>query len=96
MSKLIDGLVSPVRRKFAEQTGSIVLADDWLDVGKYRKTAVTYAAKMNEPFTVNTLEGVMDGKVGDYLAVGTRGELYPIDAAIFEESYERWKQGDPE
>lgn len=44
--------------------------------------------QMKEPFSVETMEGVLEGKAGDYLMVGINGEMYPCDKAIFEESYE--------
>ena len=40
-----------------------------------------------EPFTVETLEGEMKGKSGDWLMVGIHGEMYPCDNAIFEKTY---------
>lgn len=43
---------------------------------------------MDCDFQVVTLEGVMRGKPGDYLAQGIKGELYPVDARIFEETYD--------
>lgn len=43
--------------------------------------------QQTEPFTVQTLEGELTGKAGDYLATGVRGEQYPIDKDIFEETY---------
>ena len=46
------------------------------------------AVKMQDPFTVNTMEGTMTGKAGDYLVEGIEGELYPCDASIFERKYE--------
>lgn len=54
----------------------------------FRKTALTYAVPMVEPFTVETLEGVMQGKPGDWLAIGAAGEMYPIDAAVFAATHE--------
>jgi hypothetical protein len=55
---------------------------------EYRKTATTFAVRIDEPFEVETIEGVMSGQPGDYLACGVAGELYPIAAAIFESTYE--------
>ena len=55
---------------------------------EYRKTQTVIACRMNEPFEVDTLEGRHTGKAGDYLAVGAHGEMYPIDAAVFEATYE--------
>ena len=40
-----------------------------------------------EPFEVETLEGKMTGKPGDWLMVGPKGELYPCDQEIFELTY---------
>ena len=44
--------------------------------------------KMNEPFEVETMEGLMQGKAGDYLMIGPRGEMYPCDLDIFNETYD--------
>jgi hypothetical protein len=44
--------------------------------------------QMQEPFKVETLEGVLEGKAGDYLMIGVRGEMYPCEKEIFEETYE--------
>lgn len=65
-----------------EPTGSLV-------VHAYRKTVLTYAAQVPAPFAVWTNEGRMEGKAGDYLAVGPAGEMYPIDKAVFAASYEQ-------
>lgn len=44
--------------------------------------------QIDEPFIVETMEGLMKGKAGDYLIVGVKGEAYPCDKEIFEETYE--------
>ncbi len=46
------------------------------------------AKKINEPFTVDTSEGTMSGKAGDWLMQGINGEMYICPAAIFEMSYD--------
>jgi hypothetical protein len=43
--------------------------------------------QMQEPFTVETMEGTLEGKAGDYLMIGIHGEMYPCSKAVFEESY---------
>lgn len=43
-----------------------------------------------DKITVETLEGVMSGKPGDYVICGIRGELYICDQGIFDESYEEY------
>ena len=37
---------------------------------------------------INTLEGVMTVKEGDYIIQGVKGEFYPCKPDIFEETYE--------
>jgi len=44
--------------------------------------------KMDKNFQVETLEGVMKGKPGDWLMVGIDGEMYPCDGEIFEKTYD--------
>lgn len=47
--------------------------------------------QMNEPFEVQTMEGVMKGKKGDWLMVGITGEMYPCDDEIFRATYDLTK-----
>ena len=44
--------------------------------------------QINEPFEVQTMEGVMKGKKGDWLMVGISGEMYPCDDDIFQATYD--------
>lgn len=44
--------------------------------------------QIDEPFEVETMEGVMQGKEGDYLIVGIHGEMYPVDKEIFLKTYD--------
>jgi len=53
-----------------------------------RKTQLAEAVKMKEEFSVETMEGTMTGKPGDYLMRGIKGEVYPCDGEVFENSYE--------
>jgi len=43
--------------------------------------------QIDEPFTVETMEGLMKGKKGDWLMIGIHGEMYPCDKVIFEKTY---------
>ena len=38
--------------------------------------------------TINTLEGRMHAKLGDYIIKGVNGELYPCKPDIFRKTYE--------
>ena len=55
-----------------------------------RKLPIIMKAKqMDCEFRVNSLEGdYCQGKAGDYLMTGTKGEHWIIDKEIFEETYE--------
>lgn len=53
-----------------------------------KKPIAIRCIQMNEPFEVESLEGVVRGKAGDYLMVGVRGEMYICDKEIFDETYE--------
>lgn len=44
--------------------------------------------RMPEAFVVETMEGRMQGKAGDWLITGIDGEMYPCDADIFARSYD--------
>ena len=52
-----------------------------------KKPIKVQAKQMDHDFVVNTLEGLMTGKAGDYLVEGIRGERYPVRKDIFEESF---------
>ncbi len=44
--------------------------------------------QINEPFEVETLEGTLSAKAGDWLMVGINGEMYAIDQEIFQKTYD--------
>ena len=46
------------------------------------------ALQIDQTFWVASLEGNHQGKEGDYLIEGVKGELYICDKEIFEQSYE--------
>jgi hypothetical protein len=45
-------------------------------------------AQIDEPFEVETMEGTMKGKKGDWLMIGINGEKYVCDDSIFKKSYD--------
>lgn len=52
------------------------------------KTAITYAVQINTPFRVKSMEGnYKQGKPGDYLMRGVKGELYICDKDVYEKTY---------
>jgi hypothetical protein len=84
-----EGRKNPHRRYEAEDRPAFLAIPELPDdLREYRKTATILAVQMDKEFNVDTEEGMMHGKVGDWLALGIEGELYPIDADIFSKTYE--------
>lgn len=53
-----------------------------------KKPIIITAYQIDEAFEVETMEGIMSGKANDYLMIGVKGEMYPCDKKIFEETYD--------
>ncbi len=52
-----------------------------------KKPIAIHCAQIHEPFEVETMEGVMKGKAGDWLMIGVDGEKYVCDDGIFKKTY---------
>lgn len=52
---------------------------------------VNYEDPENPVLKIETLEGVMNASVGDYIIKGVNGEYYPFKPDIFEKTYEEVK-----
>lgn len=53
-----------------------------------KKPIPIQCVQIPEAFEVETLEGVMKGKAGDWLMIGIDGEKYVCDQDIFKRSYQ--------
>lgn len=53
-----------------------------------KKPLVIEATRLTRPVLVETLEGYMSGKPGDWLITGVRGEQYVCRDDVFRETYE--------
>ena len=49
---------------------------------------VSYEKPGNPVIKIETLEGVMEASVGDFIIRGVKGEYYPCKPDIFEQTYE--------
>ena len=58
--------------------------------GKFyvKRPVPVLAVQVDDDFVIDTLEGTLVGKKGDYLVMGVKGELYPVKKDIFEQTYE--------
>jgi hypothetical protein len=52
------------------------------------KPVVITAERLLEPVVIKTLEGDMQGNIGDWLIKGTKGEFYPCKDDVFRQKYE--------
>lgn len=52
--------------------------------------------RQDQSLFIETPEGVMEAKDGDWIIRGVAGEIYPCKPDIFEASYEEVPQGDKE
>jgi len=58
-------------------------------LGCMKKPIKVHAKQINEEFRVQSMEGdYKQGKPGDYLMRGVKGELYICDKEIFELTYD--------
>jgi len=70
-----------------EGTNGNAIPEEAFDIRAKKKPVIIKAIKMSTPFYVDTLEGRVKGRPGDYLLIGTAGERYPCRSDIFENSY---------
>lgn len=78
------------KEKVVKNEEPTLVDSSYLDAGAkhYVKRPFPIKAKqINFPFMVQSMEGIMYGKSGDYFVEGIEGELYLVDKAIFEKSY---------
>lgn len=71
--------------KFEDTDECLMALSDDLGLDPVR---VDYADRDNPIIKIDTLEGEMTGRVGDYVIKGIRGEFYLCKADIFEATYE--------
>jgi len=81
-------MIKIIRDKFGAHTieGKDLEKFDWTKGMK--KPIAIEVCQMPEDFEVQTLEGTMQGKQGDWLMKGVKGEMYPCDKDIFKKSYD--------
>jgi hypothetical protein len=51
--------------------------------------------QIEEAFKVDTMEGTLDAKAGDFLMIGIKGEMWPVDQEIFYQTYDLLDPTDP-
>jgi len=77
-----------VNKIIRDKTGSPEIAFNVTFKQYRKKPVVVFAALLDEPVEIETLEGTMTGNAGDYLICGVNGEYYPCKPDIFAKTYE--------
>lgn len=54
-----------------------------------KKQIPVKAYQTDKEIRIKTLEGVMTANVGDWVITGVKGEQWPVNREIFEETYEK-------
>jgi len=72
------------RRGFIKKGAPFYVFEDYR-----KKPVVIQACQMPKSFSIETLEGIMQGEVGDWLICGIHGEFYPCKDEIFKKTYEK-------
>lgn len=82
-----------VQTKSGDDWGTVVDPESlgWESVRK--RPVMVHAVQLDRRFGVETWEGAMGGRPGDYLVCGVEGELYPVDQDVFEQTYWRGDEG---
>lgn len=58
-----------------------------------RRPSVLQARQIDEPFSVQTPHGVVEGQAGDWVAIDANGDPYPIAADVFEAAFDAAPNG---
>jgi hypothetical protein len=87
----VDGGVMDKRRvfKFTPSAKVVVTLNDHIWCRYRKKPVIIEAFRTDQELIIETLEGNMVAKPGDFIIRGVRGELYPCKPDIFNDTYEK-------
>jgi hypothetical protein len=68
-----------------DEPDTIIEIQEFMGGGEIR---VSYKNPEHPVIKIETLEGVMDAAVGDFIIRGVKGEYYPCKPDVFEQTYE--------
>jgi len=71
--------------QFKDDPDVLIEIQEFMGGGELR---VSYEKPDNPVIKIETLEGVMEASVGDYIIRGVKGEYYPCKPDIFDQTYE--------
>jgi len=77
---------------FSGSSTDVAVIQNWMQTGKYQPSE-THTRDLRSLY-IETLEGVMEARPGDWIIKGTQGEFYPCRKEIFEHVYEEVQHAD--
>ena len=75
-------------RKVTYTDGSLFPIDKVRFLSVRKKPVLVQAWQTVVPLLIQTLEGTMEAREGDWIIRGVKGELYPCKPDIFEQTYD--------
>lgn len=72
--------------RFGGSTTDAVAVKHWMEGNEYRPPTIRTSDLRS--LTIDTLEGAMEARPGDWIIRGVQGEFYPCKPAIFDATYE--------
>ena len=61
----------------------------WMEIGEYPKRGGIGTQDLGRIIEIQTLEGVITARAGDWIIKGVEGEFYPCKPDIFKKNYEK-------
>ncbi len=71
--------------QFKDDPDTLIEIQEFMGGGELR---ISYKNPDNPVIKIETLDGVMDAAIGDFIIRGVKGEYYPCKPDIFEQTYE--------
>lgn len=71
--------------RFFDDVDTMTVLSGFIDNQDLR---ISYNDPENPKLKIETLEGVMEASIGDYIIKGVKGEFYPCKPNIFETTYD--------
>lgn len=72
--------------QFKDDPDTLIEIQEFMGGGELR---ISYENPDNPVIKIETLEGVMEASVGDFIIRGVKGEYYPCKPDIFEQTYKK-------
>ena len=89
MSKYRKKPVVVEAMQFTGSSTSVNLVESWMSSGVEPSPSFMSTQDLGRVINIETLEGIMEATMGDWIIKGVNGEFYPCKPDIFAATYER-------